>query len=422
MVYKITKPDKSLSGTIYLTSSKSESNRVLLVQALCSQKFKITNIADSQDTQILSEILKNETSGEHYQALKKLNVEVSYYTGAGGTTIRFLTAFFASREGTRILSGSERMNERPVKNLVDALKKLGAKITYLGKEGYPPLKIEGKPLQGGEVEMDASVSSQFVTALLLIAPAMKNGLTLRLKGNVVSRSYIRMTLKILDHFGVKHSWKENIITVEPQQYQGWDYQVEADWSSASYWYEMAALAQECDLFIKGLKRNSIHGDSSVAGLFGFFGINTEFREDGIRLVKTGYKPDHLGFDFSDYPDIVQTSAVAAAALQIPIQMNGLHTLRVKETDRIEALKTELKKIGVVAEETGKTSLEIKKFNNKTPAKTFQTYQDHRMAMSFAPLALVYPEVRIENPSVVKKSYPDFWNDLKTAGFEITEEA
>ena len=428
MIYKISKPTKRLEGTVYLTASKSESNRVLLVQALSTQRFRTTNLADSLDTQILAEILKNETAPEHNNTSKKLGVEVSYYTGPGGTTIRFLTAFFACREGTRILSGSDRMNQRPIKTLVDALIKLGAKITYLGTKGCPPIKIEGVKIKGGDIEMDASVSSQFITALLLIAPSLENGLNIHLNGRIVSRSYIMMTLKVLEHFGIKFKWDNNVISIPHQEYQGWDYHVEADWSSASYWYEMAALAEEANISIRGLRRKSIQGDSAVADLFSFFGVSTEFTDDGAKLSKTNYRPETLGFDFADYPDIAQTAAVTTSALKIPMQINGLHTLRLKETDRIQALKDELKKIGVTAKENGDASLEIN-FPQEKPAKEktitsdleFKTYMDHRMAMAFAPLALKYPEVKIENPIVVKKSYPDYWNDMKMLGFEIKEE-
>ena len=237
-----------------------------------------------------------------------------------------------------------------------------------------------------------------------------------------------MTLKVLDHFGIKYKWEGNTISIPHQEYQGWDYNVEGDWSSASYWYEMAALADEVDLKIRGLKKKSIQGDSVVADLFRFFGVSTEFTEEGITLSKTDYRPEVLGFDFADYPDIAQTAAVTASLLKIPIQINGLHTLRLKETDRIQALKDELKKIGVTAKESGDASLEINFPEQKTAKEEtiasdleFKTYMDHRMAMAFAPLALKYPEVKIENPIVVKKSYPDFWNDLKQMGFEIKEE-
>lgn len=400
-----------------------------MIQALSKQRFRTTNLADSQDTQILAEILKNETHGEHHQALQKLGVEVTYYTGPGGTTIRFLTAFFAMREGVRILSGSERMNERPIRPLVDALNALGARITYLGKEGCPPLRIEGKKLKGGDLDVSSDVSSQFITSLLLIAPALEDGLRLHLKGPTVSRSYIKMTLKVLEHFGIKTSWEGNTISIPHQEFQGWDYHIESDWSSASYWYEMAALADEADIRIRGLRRKSIQGDSVVADLFQFFGVNTEFTEDGIRIKKSGYMSEAVGFDFSDYPDIAQTAGVTAAALNIPLQMNGLETLRVKETDRIEALSAELKKIGANTSANGPANLEIKRSDKKweanddLPFKTpsFETYHDHRMAMAFAPLALILPEIRIQDPKVVSKSYPDFWNDLKGMGFEIKEE-
>lgn len=428
MTYKISRADKKLKGAVYLTSSKSESNRVLLIQALSSQRFRTTNLADSMDTQILAEILKNETAGDQGETLKKLDVEVNYYTGNGGTTIRFLTAFFASRVGTRILTGSDRMNQRPIKPLVDALVKLGAKITYLGQEGCTPIKIQGAVLKGGDIEMDSTTSSQFITSLLLIAPTLENGLNIHLNGRIASRSYITMTLKVLEHFGITYKWNNNVISVPRQEFQGWDYHIESDWSSASYWYEMAALSEEADLKIKGLRRKSIQGDSVVANLFEFFGVRTEFTEEGIRLTKTDYKPDIFDFDFADYPDIAQTAAVVAAALKIPMQLNGLHTLYVKETDRVKALKNELLKIGVKADDSTHGSLNIsfpeKKENKDTgfePELVFETYNDHRMAMSFAPLALIYPEVKIEDPSVVNKSYPDYWNDMKMMGFEIKEE-
>lgn len=428
MNYIISKPDRKLKGIVYLTASKSESNRVLMIQALSSRRFRVTNLADSMDTQILSEILKNETFPEHENTLRKLNVEVSYYTGPGGTTIRFLTAFFACREGVRILTGSDQMNKRPIKPLVDALNSLGAKITYLASEGCPPIRIEGSKLKGGSIEMNADVSSQFITALLLIAPLLENGLTIHLKGRVVSRSYIMMTLKVLEHFGIKFKWEGNVISVPRQEYQGWDYHIESDWSAASYWYEMAALAEQVELYIKGLRRKSIQGDAVIANLFQFFGVNTEYTDDGVKLTKSGYKAEALGFDFADYPDIAQTAAVTASVLKIPMQLNGLYTLRIKETDRIHALKNELRKIDVNANSIGEASLEIRFDKNGQEKKEsvnhelhFKTYQDHRMAMAFAPLALVYPEVKIENPSVVKKSYPDFWNDLKAIGFEIKEE-
>ncbi len=428
MVYKISKADKKIKGTVYLTASKSESNRVLLIQALSNQRFRTLNLADSMDTQILAEILKNETAGEHGSTLKKLGVEVSYYTGHGGTTIRFLTAFFASREGTRILTGSDRMNERPIKPLVDALNQLGARITYLEKEGCTPIRIEGAKLKGGDLHMDAGVSSQFITALLLIAPTLENGLNIHLNGRVASRSYITMTLKVLEHFGITSKWNGNVLSVPPQEFQGWDYHIESDWSSASYWYEMVALADEAELKIKGLRRKSIQGDSVVANLFEFFGVRTEYTEEGIKLTKTNYRPEIFDFDFADYPDIAQTVAVVASALKIPVQLNGLHTLYVKETDRVKALKDELKKIGVNADDSVKGSLRInfQKENEKKSSLfesdlVFETYHDHRMALAFAPLALVYPEVKIEDPHVVNKSYPNYWNDLRTMGFELREE-
>ena len=424
MVYIISKLDKRIKGNVYLSASKSESNRVLIIQALCKQPFRITNLADSQDTQILNEILKNEISKENTSSLKKLNVEVSYYTGPGGTTIRFLAAFFAMREGTRILYGTERMNERPIKPLVDALIKLGANITYLGKEGCAPIKIIGKKLKGGDIEIDSDVSSQFITALLLIAPCIEGGLNIHLQSNAVSRSYIMMTLKILEHFGAKHSWIGNVISIPEQKYQGWDYNIEADWSSASYWYALAALADEANIKIHGLHKKSLQGDAVAANLFKFFGVDTTFLPDGVQLVKGDYCAESLAMDFSDCPDIVQTTAVVAAVKKLYCSFTGLQTLRIKETDRIHALKEELKKIGVRIEERENDSIEIMPDRNaidESILPEFQTYHDHRMALAFAPLALVYPEIKIHDPEVVKKSYPDYWKEMKNMGFDITIE-
>ncbi|MFH1005188.1 MAG: 3-phosphoshikimate 1-carboxyvinyltransferase [Bacteroidota bacterium] len=423
MIYRITKPEKTLHGNIYLTASKSESNRVLLIQAFSKQPFNIINLANSQDTQILSEILKNETLIEHQRSFKKLNAEINYYTGAGGTTIRFLTAFFANRYGTRILTGSERINKRPIKPLVDSLNKIGADISYLKKTGYPPLLIKGREIKGGKIEIDASISSQFITALLLLAPILKDGLTIHLKGRVVSRSYIMMTFKVLKYFGIVCTWEDDIISIPHQDFIGKDYYIEADWSAASYWYAMVALAEEADIKIHGLKKISIQGDAVVSDIFQFFGVNTEFIGNTVRLTKTNYIPEDFTIDFSDYPDIAQTLAVIVAAKGIPAFFNGLHTLRIKETDRIQALLTELAKIGIQMKEIGEASIEIKSPARieKSDTPLFQTYNDHRMAMSFAPLALVVPEVKIEYPYVVKKSYPNFWNDMRTMGFEINNE-
>jgi len=416
MIHTISHPSKKINGSICLTASKSESNRALMIQALCSEKFEIKNLAAAEDTVTLNRILNQQLLSDNNQQI----IDV----GAAGTTMRFLTAYFSTKKGTFILTGSDRMKKRPIGILVDALRGLGAEIEYLENEGFPPLKILGKPLRGGEVVIDGSVSSQFVSALLLIAPELQTGLVIKFNGEVTSRPYINMTIKMMEEFRVYGQWHTNSISVSKQNYHrksdvDYAYKVEADWSSASYWYAIAALSEQVDLSIMGLNHYSLQGDAIVADLFTFFGIKTEYISGGIRITKNRFKDEHFGFDFSDCPDIAQTIAVVVSALNIPALFNGLHTLRIKETDRIEALKIELNKIGTSVEILNDTSVKI------TPqtvdfkdSVTIATYDDHRMAMAFSALALKLDSVSIADPEVVKKSYPNFWTDLKSVGFEL----
>lgn len=416
MIHTISHPSKKINGSICLTASKSESNRALMIQALCSEKFEIKNLATAEDTVTLNRILNQQQLSDNNQQI----IDV----GAAGTTMRFLTAYFSTQKGTFILTGSDRMKKRPIGILVDALRGLGAEIEYLENEGFPPLKIVGKALRGGEVVIDGSVSSQFVSALLLIAPALQTGLVIKFKGEVISRPYINMTLKMMEEFRVYGQWHANSISVSKQNYHrksdvDYVYQVEADWSSASYWYAIAALSEQVDLSIMGLNHPSLQGDAIVADLFTFFGIKTEYISGGIRITKNRFKDEHFGFDFSDCPDIAQTIAVVVSALNIPALFNGLNTLRIKETDRIEALKIELNKIGTSVEILNDTSVKItpQTVDFKTSV-TISTYDDHRMAMAFSALALKLDSVSIADPEVVKKSYPNFWTDLKSVGFEL----
>lgn len=416
MIHTISHPSKKINGSICLTASKSESNRALMIQALCSEKFEIKNLATAEDTVTLNRILNQQQLSDNNQQI----IDV----GAAGTTMRFLTAYFSTQKGTFILTGSDRMKKRPIGILVDALRGLGAEIEYLENEGFPPLKIVGKALRGGEVVIDGSVSSQFVSALLLIAPELQTGLVIKFKGEVISRPYINMTLKMMEEFRVYGQWHANSISVSKQNYHrksdvDYVYQVEADWSSASYWYAIAALSEQVDLSIMGLNHPSLQGDAIVADLFTFFGIKTEYISGGIRITKNRFKDEHFGFDFSDCPDIAQTIAVVVSALNIPALFNGLHTLRIKETDRIEALKIELNKIGTSVEILNDTSVKItpQTVDFKTSV-TISTYDDHRMAMAFSALALKLDSVSIADPEVVKKSYPNFWTDLKSVGFEL----
>ncbi|HVA98664.1 MAG TPA: 3-phosphoshikimate 1-carboxyvinyltransferase [Bacteroidia bacterium] len=422
MIYQISKKDKNLIGTIHLTTSKSESNRVLIIQQLCKDFFEIKKIAQAQDTETMKNILAQ---------FKKNNFQTdntkTYDVGAAGTTMRFLCAFFATQKGTHILTGSDRMQKRPIKILVDALRELGAKIDYLGQEGFPPLKIEGRELKGGEIVVAGNVSSQYISALLLIAPVLFGGITIRFEGVPKSRPYINMTLKIMEYFGVYGNWHDNSISISKQDYyvekEQAFYNIEGDWSAASYWYSMAALAENVDLKIMGLKKESWQGDSVVAELFSFFGVKTTFIENGIYLTKMKAKEEHFGFDFSDCPDIVQTVAVTASALKITFLLNGLSTLKIKETDRIQALINEFKKIDIIAKEALPNTLEVRAIPEKINSETvpcFATYEDHRMAMAFSAFAFVYDKIKIEHPEVVIKSYPNFWNDLKAMKFEVKE--
>lgn len=420
MNFRISKKDKTIKGTISLTPSKSISNRVLMIRALCREQFPIVNLATANDTVLLQKLLS--TTSEIRNAED------------AGTTFRFLTSYLAQKPGEWLLTGSNRMKERPVGILVDALRKLNADIEFVEKENFPPLKINGKKLTGGIIEIAGSISSQFVSALLMIAPTLEKGLIIRLQGESTSKPYIKMTLYLMKQFGIQYEWNENEISIARQDYQSVGMTIENDWSAASYWFEMAALADDVDLKIVGLHKNSLQGDSVIAEIMNQFGVETEFIQDGIRLTKkypansssesthtsnrTNASSIPFSYDFQAHPDLVQTLAVTCAAIGMKGEFAGVQNLRLKETDRLNALQAELKKIG--AETTiSDYAFQIKELKEPHPTHvTFQTYHDHRMAMSFAPLALMLGEVEIENPEVVKKSYPEFWVDMLSVGFEI----
>jgi 3-phosphoshikimate 1-carboxyvinyltransferase len=415
MKYLIHKADKNIVGNIVLDSSKSISNRVLIIQALCKSDFAIHRLSTAKDTQTLLSLLSQK--------------EEIYDAGPAGTTFRFLTAFLATQEGTQIMTGSERMKQRPIGDLVNALRQLGANIEYLETEGFPPLRIHAPQQMGatGKVSVAASTSSQFISALLLIAPTMPQGLELTLEGDIVSRSYIEMTLTLMQNFGIHYEWTENIIKVAPQDYQAKDFTVEADWSAASYYYIMSAFAENLDLQLDGLYSESTQGDSIVAKMGEYFGIETIFNESGLRLKKSAHEVSSLfEWDFILCPDIAQSLAVMCGGVGMIGLFTGLETLKVKETDRIAALQNELAKMQVWF------SLLPQKFSKRNKKQyynvdgkatwegnvIFPTYEDHRMAMAFAPLAIL-GDVIIEEPNVVEKSYPNFWEDLKILGFDIT---
>ena len=410
MKYFISKPNKTIKGEIVLPSSISISSRLLMIRALAKKKFEIYNLSYSDDTKALIRLFNNES-----------NV---YDVGDAGSTMRFLTSYLANKPGEWIITGSERIKNRPVGILASALNELGVKIEYLEREGFPPFKIFGSNLQGGNVEISGSISSQFVSSLLLIAPTLPNGLNIKLKSKIISRPQIEMTLSLMKKFGVKSKWEGNYILVKNQNYKSKDYTIEADWSSASYWYEMAAIADETDIKLYGLKRNSIQGDSIISELFQKIGIKTTFIPGGVRLRKIiNHKVRKFEFNFSDNPDLIQTLAVTLSVLNIPFCLKGLETFIIKETNRIQALKKELMKIGcnlLIANDS------LSKYNDNnedkeiTPVWKFNPCNDYRLTLSMSPLAMI-KNIVIEDASIVKKSYPSFWNDIQTAGFEIQEE-
>lgn len=410
MIYTLKKTDKSIVGEITLAGSKSISNRALIIRALSGQDFELKALANAKDTILLEGLLKREA--EVLDA------------GAAGTTYRFLTAYLSMKPGTQILTGTDRMKQRPIGVLAEALKSLGAQIEYLEKDGYPPLKI-GTPNQFGnqnKVQIAANTSSQYISALLMIAPTLPNGLELELMGKIVSRPYIEMTLNLMAYFGVKHTWKGQTIRITPQTYMGKSFMVEADWSAASYYYIMAAFGEEVDLQLNGLFENSVQGDAVLAEMMTQFGVQTQFNEKGIHLSKIQAKTTKgFNWDFLRCPDLAQSIAVVCAGLGRQGRFDGVETLRIKETDRIAALQTELGKLDVqIYPEKGpnqQEAFQISGLANFQTTPSFATYEDHRMAMAFAPLAMFHP-LSIEEPMVVVKSYPDFYKDLETLGFEV----
>lgn len=389
--------------TVQISGSKSISNRLLILESLFSN-IKIGNLSNSQDTQLLKKALSENSE----------TVDIHH----AGTAMRFLTSYYSIQEGkTTLLTGSKRMKERPIKNLVNALRDLGVDIEYLENDGFPPLKITGKKISQTSVNVPANISSQFITSLLLIAGKLENGLEINLVGDVTSRSYIEMTLDILTKFGIRNSFTGNTIRVEPfnpdDQPSTDSYEVESDWSSASYFYSICALGRET-LHLKSFYKESTQGDSAIAKIYeDFFGIKTIFSEDEHKITLEPQQnfsfPEKIILDMNNCPDIAQTLCVTASALQIPFEISGLGTLRVKETDRLLALYHELQKLGT---ETEITDLTIKSVSFGEPQDniSIRTYQDHRMAMSFAPFCLI-KELNIEEEDVVEKSYPMFWRDL-----------
>lgn len=406
-------PPHSINGKVQLPSSKSISNRALVINALAGTNKLPQNVSDCDDTRVMIEWLNNRPD--------IVNI------GAAGTAMRFSTALLSVIEGKHSITGTERMRNRPIGILVDALRTLGAEIEYEEKEGYPPLSINGNPaIEGGCISLPGNVSSQYISALLMIGPSLKKGLTLTLTDSIVSKPYIDMTLSIMRDFGAKCRWVgENTICVEGVPYGQREYLVESDWSAASYWYEMVALAEneDAEVVLPGLFANSLQGDSRGQDLFKKLGVKTEFVGDDVRISKSGEIVDCLEYDFVEQPDLAQTFVVTCCMLGVPFHFTGLQSLKIKETDRIEALKVELAKLGFVIEDRNDSELlwdgvQLVISPDEIADIAIDTYEDHRMAMAFAPAALKLGSFMINNPEVVSKSYPNYWKNLESIGFKL----
>lgn len=393
-----------IGGDIVLPASKSISNRVLIVSALCDSSIPVHNLSDCDDTAVMLHVLNSDGS--------------CFDVGHAGTAMRFLTAYLSRIAGKWEITGSARMKERPVAVLVDALNRLGARIEYKEKEGFPPLIIRGAYLQGGEIEIPASVSSQYISALMMIAPYMEKGLILQLKGQVVSRAYIAMTAAIMRQFGADVQSRGNTVVIRPCPYTPHSFTVEADWSSASYFYELLAVAGEGEVRLPGLSADSLQGDAQQVKLWEELGVETVFETDAVRLKARKTAIPAWEHDFTDMPDLAQSFAVACCLKKIPFSFTGLRTLRIKETDRIAALTAELAKLGYRLKAEGNDGLVWDGACGEVKQKEIDTYQDHRMAMAFAPAARLFPGLIIRDKEVVAKSFPGYWEQLEKAGAVI----
>ena len=402
--------------TVNLPASKSISNRALIIHALSGGKNLPENLSDCDDTEVIIEALRSMP--------EEINIK------AAGTAMRFMAAYLSVTPGTHVLTGTDRMKHRPIKILVDALRTLGAQIEYVGEEGYPPLRITGSTLEGGLLEIPGNVSSQYISALLMIGPMLKEGLTLRLLDDIISRPYIDLTLWMMGEFGAEAEWTSaDTITVSPKPYKDRRYFIENDWSGASYWYEILALNDdpESEVRLTGLMDGSKQGDSITRYIFSLLGVKTKFESkkagipQTVTLQKNGRCVPKLEYDFSGCPDLAQTFVVVCAAKDIPFHFKGLSTLKIKETDRIEALKREMRKLGYVVNDVDGCEL-IWDGERCEPveAVSIDTYEDHRMALAFAPYVMKKEGLVINNPQVVSKSYPKYWEDLKAAGFKIED--
>lgn len=425
MRYTVSAPGTPIHAAIQLPASKSISNRALILHALAHGKQTPCNLSDCDDTRVMVRALQG--NPEHIDIM------------AAGTAMRFLTAYLSVTPGSRIITGTQRMQQRPIRILVDSLRLLGAKIDYAGQEGFPPLRITGTELQGDEISLAGNVSSQYISALLMMGAVLPNGLRLHLTGSIISRPYINLTLQLIRDFGGRAEWSsENSITVYPGGYRDVPFTVESDWSAASYWYQILALRGNEERRMKdeespkgdehetvellGLFPRSYQGDSRGAEIFSRLGVHTEYTDRGVRLTLAGTPVSRLEEDMVDIPDLAQTFVVTCCLMDIPFRFTGLQSLKIKETDRIAALITELRKLGYLVRSEQDSILLWD--GERCPAENtpiISTYEDHRMAMAFAPACIVLPQIVIDEPQVVSKSYPAYWEDLKKAGVTISNE-
>ena len=415
MTYQLSPPKNAVNASVKISGSKSISNRLLILQAVSQQDFSITNLSNSDDTKLLTSFFDTCTE------LNEFNVQNA------GTVARFLTAFLATQKGKWVLQCAEPMKKRPIKILVDALRKLGSEIVYLEKDGFLPLEIHGQRLEGRELEIDATVSSQYITALMMIGPVLPNGLTIHLKGEIASMPYLEITRNLMLSCGFNVVFSENSFIIQPEQHfiEG-EQEIfnESDWSSAAFFYSIVAISRKAEITLSSLLKPeySSQGDAQVAEVFQSLGVNSEFRNQTVQLLKTSQPVQSIAINFYDKPDMVPAVAVACAVLGVELECNGVENLVIKESNRLKALQNELAKVDVQFTEIHPSKWRLKgKINqNKITSVTFETYEDHRIAMCFACLGFIFDGVTIREPEVVSKSYPDFWEDMKQLGLNIEQ--
>lgn len=410
-------PPKRLDAMVALPASKSICNRALVIGALAGEGSRVGNVAHCDDSDVVVRAVRALADGDGDGRV----IDVM----AAGTAMRFLTAFLAAASrGEHVITGTERMKQRPIAVLVDALRALGADVVYVGKNGFPPLRIVGRALEGGVVSLPGNVSSQYISALLMIGPMMEKGLELKLSGGIISRPYIDMTIGIMRDFGARVEWRgDDTLVVEHGGYVPASYVVESDWSAASYWYEIMALCGDADarVVLSGLRQRSLQGDRGIADVFALLGVATEYVDGAVILTKCDAKLSALDLDMADMPDLAQTLVVTCCMMGLPFHITGLQTLKIKETDRIVALQTELAKLGFMIESKHDSELIWTGARSEPSGVPVDTYDDHRMAMAFAPATIKLGGIAINNPEVVSKSYPEYWEHLAAVGFGVEDD-